>query len=285
MSYISEWTQIKKNFEGNTGKKKPSEKFLGVFRKSSGMESACKSLDSAIAAADAAGGEKAVKELESAQDSYIKTLAKSAKDGDLDYNTEIKVMVGELNLLLKNAQNAQKALVELFEKAEAAKSSQFAWKTIIADLVKTPIKTNKDVLAFVSKPEFVVNQATGQKDTTLAGHQQTAKQQLSTYVTSLVTISKFNIKQSDQKKAQKEFMNLFHDAGDALSVNEGIMSTLGSWRQVQNDAVGQDPAKKKAYESSPIRATVDKVNEAFSAENMRMQELEMQFERQVSKTR
>jgi hypothetical protein len=37
---VSDWQAAKKSFEQLTGQKKPSEKFLGIFRKSSGVENA-----------------------------------------------------------------------------------------------------------------------------------------------------------------------------------------------------------------------------------------------------
>ena len=42
---IKSWRASKKKFKATTGKKKPSEKFLVAFRKSSGVESAVDSVD------------------------------------------------------------------------------------------------------------------------------------------------------------------------------------------------------------------------------------------------
>ena len=38
--WLEDWKKSKKEFESLTGKKKPSEKVFGLFRKSSGLESA-----------------------------------------------------------------------------------------------------------------------------------------------------------------------------------------------------------------------------------------------------
>ncbi|QGJ71156.1 Hypothetical protein PBC10988_28590 [Planctomycetales bacterium 10988] len=45
LNCLSEWKKTKQDFEKITGKKKPAEKTLGVFRRSSGIESALKKCD------------------------------------------------------------------------------------------------------------------------------------------------------------------------------------------------------------------------------------------------
>jgi prefoldin subunit 5 len=52
MGYETAWKKAKKKFEETTGKKKPSETILGLFKKSSGIEAACAALDKAADARD-----------------------------------------------------------------------------------------------------------------------------------------------------------------------------------------------------------------------------------------
>ena len=47
MPFLTDWQQAKKTFETTTGKKKPSDKFLDIFRKATGIEDALKNLDKA----------------------------------------------------------------------------------------------------------------------------------------------------------------------------------------------------------------------------------------------
>lgn len=80
MSYEAAWKQAKRDFEQATGRKKPSEKFLGVFRKGTGVESAAKDLDKAIKKGDADGIRKAVDALAKASKDYVGLLRAAAKD-------------------------------------------------------------------------------------------------------------------------------------------------------------------------------------------------------------
>lgn len=67
MPYLADWKRAKEGFERATGKSKPSEKFLGAFRKSSGIEDACKLLDTAETSGD-------LKKIAAAQVSFTKAL-------------------------------------------------------------------------------------------------------------------------------------------------------------------------------------------------------------------
>lgn len=67
------WKAIKLKFEGTVGKKKPSEKLFGVFRKSSGLESAFEAVDKATAEF-----EKKLAELKAAHEKVVKAHAATA---------------------------------------------------------------------------------------------------------------------------------------------------------------------------------------------------------------
>ncbi|TWU23452.1 hypothetical protein Pla52o_29880 [Novipirellula galeiformis] len=97
LTYIVQWKACKKDFETLTGKKKPAEKTLGIFRKSSSLEDALKKVDKAYAdlgvkngkgtleAKDIATYDKVVLAFKKDGEKYIKLLeATLAKEADAD---------------------------------------------------------------------------------------------------------------------------------------------------------------------------------------------------------
>lgn len=85
--FLDDWKQAKKKFEEKTKRSKPSVKFLGIFRRSSGLEDACKGLDDALAKRDPEALDKAGAAFERARDSYLETLTEASKkeEEDQDY--------------------------------------------------------------------------------------------------------------------------------------------------------------------------------------------------------
>jgi hypothetical protein len=110
-SFQKEWAFIKANFTKATGKKKPSEKFLGVFNKNTGLTPACTKLDIALAKPDPSGATKALADLKKVAGDYVRILAKAATEkSDATLSAETKVMIGELNLLLNQGEKAVEAI-------------------------------------------------------------------------------------------------------------------------------------------------------------------------------
>lgn len=97
--FASDWMIAKRLFETATGKKKPSKKFLGSFKMSSGLEDACKDLEKAIAQPSPDRIIKAEKKFDKAAADYLKVLNKAAQD---DGATELyKVEIGKLEKALE----------------------------------------------------------------------------------------------------------------------------------------------------------------------------------------
>lgn len=94
MSYLKTWEQLKLAFEKESGRKKPSESFMGVFRKPSGLEDATKKLDDAIKKADQSSLDKAEKDFLTKKTNYMKVLQKSMNDEKL---TAIKEAIKKLD--------------------------------------------------------------------------------------------------------------------------------------------------------------------------------------------
>jgi hypothetical protein len=113
-SFEKEWKDIKKNFEKATNKKKPSDKFMGVFNKSSGLTPATAAFDKACDADDKAAAQKALENLHDVADSYEKVLARAAAaETDKTVQAETKVMIGEIENLLKEADKAVKEVGQI----------------------------------------------------------------------------------------------------------------------------------------------------------------------------
>lgn len=113
------WAGLKKEFEKNTGKKKPSQKVMGVFKKPSGVESAMKDADKAF---NAFNGEKDAKKKEQAGKlfkeqvakakvagaNYLKVLdaaVKGDKEADSDYAKGVQMLSAAVDALLSSMDN------------------------------------------------------------------------------------------------------------------------------------------------------------------------------------
>src|SRR5262249_10197470 len=75
---LSAWTTAKKNFETTTKTKKPSEKFMGVFRKKSGIEEALQALDASISRGNATAATDAFHVFQAKSKEYVGVLDKAA---------------------------------------------------------------------------------------------------------------------------------------------------------------------------------------------------------------
>lgn len=121
MGYFQDWAVAKKTFETKTGgAKKPSEKVLGVFRKSSGLEKACKGLDDSLKT-------KAVSEMQKAEDLYRQAsksystllMQTSTTDKDGDYKAELRKLEQALyDIIADFVKERDKTQKETLKKAE-----------------------------------------------------------------------------------------------------------------------------------------------------------------------
>lgn len=110
-SFEKEWNDIKKNFERATTKKKPSEKFLGIFNKPSGITPAARTFDKALDDESRTAADKALAGLDRVANAYVQVLAKaSATETDNTVKAEAKVMIGEIHELLAQAEKATKKI-------------------------------------------------------------------------------------------------------------------------------------------------------------------------------
>jgi len=108
MPYLPLWKAAKKKFESDTNRKKPSEKFLGIFRKSSGLEDAFKALDTALGKKEVEDAKKAWDKLNATKESYLKQLVAQS---NAEHDDNVKKGLDALR-------NAADQLVDKDSKAE-----------------------------------------------------------------------------------------------------------------------------------------------------------------------
>lgn len=98
VSFLQEWQAAKTKFERVTQTKKPGDKFLGIYRKSSGMETACKALDEAFKKGLRAGMTKARTDFDAAARNYSATLVKAEADAkEVNLKTELTALNAALH--------------------------------------------------------------------------------------------------------------------------------------------------------------------------------------------
>jgi hypothetical protein len=96
--FVEEWKGARKAFETATGKKKPCEKFLGVFNKSTGILNAVKELDDALKSRDTDRMIKAETAFFRVKGDYAPILMKAAKeDKAADYLKETQKLGAALD--------------------------------------------------------------------------------------------------------------------------------------------------------------------------------------------
>lgn len=277
-SFKAEWALVNKNYEKATGKKKPSAKLAGATKSASGLEPACSDLDTALKKGDGKAALKAATVVETAVTTYQKALAEATKGEDKNIAAELKVMMGEIALTIKEAKEQAGALSD---KVETEKAAEIAWTKILKDYVATTLPANAAFKAFISNKAFGLNPLTNEPVPEMAHAQAQAKQQVTNYVKKLSALKSFKFVPGDEK-AMKECFNTMMEANDELGLIDGLMQTIGVWRRL---AAGSTPQAGTAYNNSPVKGIMDTLNDAGSAENQRLGILQQAFERQVMNTR
>jgi hypothetical protein len=167
MSWADDWKKVKTRFEQETGKKKPSNKFLGIFRLGTGIENALKQCDemdgklgAAIAKRQFAEAPKllenfdlAITAFDTAQSGYQKQLAGAMEKSDEVLKPFLDVLSKELKALLSKITVAYKARALVIEQAGKDLSAlDYAFKMLTTSL-ESGIKKAEAFAAVVrSKP-------------------------------------------------------------------------------------------------------------------------------------
>lgn len=139
MPFAPVWKAAKTKFETSTSKKKPTEKFLGVFRKGTGIESSVKALDAAKKGDEI---RKALASFKSAYTGYITLLDTAAKDPKSvkpeDKNAYVAAINELKNSLQKIEVDAERIAAAAADVGDKDKTSADAvlQKSLIADAMK-----------------------------------------------------------------------------------------------------------------------------------------------------
>lgn len=109
VNFAAKWKELKIDYEAATDREKPSEKFLGVFRKKSGLEAAFTTLDAALKKEDVDGAKKAFETVEKAADLYQKVLFKAvSSEKNKGIQDDTKILMKKLNDLIEDAEITRK---------------------------------------------------------------------------------------------------------------------------------------------------------------------------------
>lgn len=112
--FAPQWKEIKVDYEAATDRKKPSEKFLGLFKKPTGLEAAFKSFDEALKKSDVEAAKKAYDTIKKAADTYQKTLSKAvAAEADKEIKKDTQIMVKKLDDLVEESDMAWQSMAKL----------------------------------------------------------------------------------------------------------------------------------------------------------------------------
>lgn len=169
MSYQQMWRAAKDQYTTAVNAKKPSPKFLAFFKKSTGISPACHALDEALAAGNTAAALKALQDLKTKGENYMKVLAKEAA-GDPGARG---VNSSALAAALKN-------IIEDATKKVTKSGNPTVVQAIGADafnkVSQVTAGDNDHVKKFLNDADFRHNYATGQAgDAALKAFQDSAK--------------------------------------------------------------------------------------------------------------
>ncbi|MDE2006033.1 MAG: hypothetical protein KGI51_05645 [Rhodospirillales bacterium] len=209
-SYAKEWKQIKTNFEKATGKKKPSEKFMGVFDKASGLTPAATAFDKTLDGDDKNAAEKALGKFHDVADTYTTTLAKAAAgESDKTVIAEVKVMIGEIDNMLKQADAAAKKVGQIkhcnnLNDFAALMKNKSLGPRVTAYANRTHNTENVDFLLAMVKQDY-------SKDTYDTYVKDGAKQEINIDATLRKKFDPNNLRGAPWGQASNEILKLFND--------------------------------------------------------------------------
>ncbi len=112
-----DWKAAKEDFEKETSKKKPSEKIMGTFRKSAGLDNALDDMDKACKAADPKDYRKAYESFVKTSADYLKVL-KAALAGDKAADEIYKKKCEGLKDVLSSIDGRAKEKITLLDRLE-----------------------------------------------------------------------------------------------------------------------------------------------------------------------
>ncbi|MGN6367508.1 MAG: hypothetical protein ACTHN5_04535 [Phycisphaerae bacterium] len=240
MSYADTWKAAKTKYENDTKSKKPSDKFMGVFRKSSGIETACKDLDTALAKGDTAGGKKALAALQSAGSSYLKTLDTAMKSENALKSTNSSTLAAALKNIMADA-------TEKTTHLNSMTVEQAVGPALFKTVTGVGLQSSAAVKAFCLNHEFLFDYGTGTHSDALKKLQDRAKTKMSQYNTCYNLLKSMKDRQMKKGDAIASVHKLLDEmVGLIAPMNEGLQYCIMMWSDHQQKAVATKPSVKDA---------------------------------------
>lgn len=270
MTYLKDWKDAKAAFETATGKKKPSESFLGIFRKSSGLETACKGLDDALKKPTVDGLTKAMMAFDKSRTEYVKLLTKAdTADKGADYGKEIQKLEGALMGIQEGfAREMQEALQRAPRPLEDILGRHFQ------ELTTNVLGAKASCKWFATSKEVAVSGADGSPLPDAAKAQAGFTAQVQAYVKAVNDLKKAGKAQYPTRDGVA-FAAKAADAilGHIYPMSEGAQYHFRMWTAAQEEAF--DDAGKKAefkafMESGPLASKLKALGEDLTEESVRL---------------
>ncbi|MCA1941487.1 MAG: hypothetical protein LDL26_10850 [Caenispirillum bisanense] len=230
MNYQAQWKAAKDKFTKATGKKKPSEKVGGLFRKSSGIEDATKGLEQALAKPDAEKIAKAEQTFAKARDAYVKTLEKAAAAEKADdYKKEVAALAKALDDILEDYMKDKKEVL-----AEAPRPlSDILGPKLFGALTTDNMSKMRGLKAFCTDKRFAVSGADGSPLPQAAAMQKQGLDCASAYVRAVKAAKAAKSTSYKPTAGYKAAAGLCSDIGVTLAPMEGMLNALANWKDAQ----------------------------------------------------
>lgn len=275
MAFLDQWKAAKKVFEAATGQSKPSEKgsVLGVsYRKSSGIESALKALDAALAKKLVKDTTKALNDYHQTIKTYGATLekaGKAAKDNPAYLQAVLK-LTAALNGIAREAADELEAL-DKDPKAPVTVAEAIGPAAVRA-LGKSKLTTHGGLLKWLSEPTAGVVLINGKliKDPGGKACQVKAKK---AYNTLKKLYDGFNAalpKTMERGKAltlAQTFHESFENSYHAMAGDDTLQYQLGAWADGQREIFLQAEARGELKDRVAAQSGWQKRGPAWKALN------------------
>src|SRR5690349_13355399 len=245
-TFVQSWKSAKQKFETDTGKKKPSEKFLGVIRKGSGVEQSLEKIDAIASSAKWAELPVAHKDFTKQETAYIEA-AKLAGTKE----TEYKALLVNINELVNALRKIGDDVSDLAKRNEGG--LQVTVEELIGkgnfDLACKGAALDASVTSFFVQKNFV-NTVTGKQDQALIKlHEQGAKC-LKTYKDTLARLRSAKGAPNPRTNLLKFTRTSVSDMLDAVG-KMGLLGVLTTYSTHQGMAL--QAAKRPASDSALLK--------------------------------
>jgi hypothetical protein len=281
--YLAYWKQQKQVFETVTNKKKPSEKFLGVFNKSSGIESALKTIDSALAKRNADEAIKGREAFNKAREAYYKLLLAASKTESADRaETEIYAKAcGKLNQAMVDIYASAEDEIDKLESDPRTPMTvaNAVGPKVVQSLRQSKILANGDLQGWLKSAAADGIEVGGKmiKDPESAEAKKGALRKVNELKDVFARFNSLLSKEMERAKGLDAAQKFFDEYIDAVEPTAGgFKSFIGEWTHAQQNAFERHTptkaAAKAAFEAWQAKSAawkfITKLEPAFQQENI-----------------